>query len=252
MTPVRIIARLDIKGPNVVKGICFEGLRIMGLPNELAQRYYHAGADEILFIDTVASLYGRDNILHIVEAAARDVFVPMTVGGGIRSVDDIVQVLRSGADRIAVNTAAIQRPGLIREAADAFGSQCVVLSVEAKRQGPGRWEAYTDNGRERTGLDVLDWVVRAEDLGAGEVLLTSVDREGTRTGIDIDLIAAVARRVEIPVIASGGVGSVTHVLEVVENTGIDAVACASVFHYGQCSIANVKQALIENGVPVRP
>jgi cyclase len=252
MTPVRVMARLDIKGPNVVKGIHLEGLRVVGKPNELARRYYEEGADEILFIDIVASLYGRNNILHIVEEAARDVFIPMTVGGGIRSVDDIMRVLRSGADKVAVNTAAVRQPKLLREAATAFGSQCIVLSVEAKRQTPGRWEVYTDNGRERSGLDVLDWVSEAEQLGVGEVLVTSVDQEGTRAGLDLDLIEAVANRVSIPVIACGGVGSVAHVIDVVERIGIDAVACASVFHYGLCSIPEMKRALTGKGVPVRP
>lgn len=251
MTPVRVMARLDIKGPNVVKGIHLEGLRVVGKPNELARRYYEAGADEILFIDIVASLYGRNNILHIVEEAARDVFIPMTVGGGIRSVDDVTRVLRSGADKVAINTAAVRQPRLLRDAATAFGSQCIVLSVEAKRQTPGRWEVYTDNGRERSGLDVLDWVSEAEQLGVGEVLVTSVDQEGTRAGPDLDLIEAVANRVSIPVIACGGVGSVDHVIDVVERTGIDAVACASVLHYGLCSIPEMKRALAGKGVPVR-
>lgn len=252
MVPVRVVARLDIKGPNVVKGIHLEGLRVVGRPSELARRYYAAGADEILFVDIVASLYGRNNILPIVEEAARDVFVPMTVGGGIRGVEDIVGVLRSGADRVAINTAAVQRPELIREAATAFGSQCIVLSVEAKRQGSGRWEAYTDNGRERTGRDVLDWIAEAEALGAGEVLVTSVDREGTRSGLDLELIAAVANRVSIPVIASGGVGTPRHAAEVFSVAGVDAVACADVFHYGRFSVAEIKRALTAGGIPVRP
>lgn len=251
MSPVRIVARLDVKGPNVIKGIRFEGLRVVGKPNELARRYYEAGADEILFIDTVASLYGRNNLLDIVAEASRDVFIPMTVAGGIRSVEDIVGVLRCGADRVAINTAAVQRPDLIREAATAFGSQCVILSVEAKSQGPGRWEVYTDNGRERTGLDVFDWIKRGEELGAGEVLMTSIDHEGTRSGLDLDLISAVAGQVSIPVIASGGVGSAEHAAAVCGCAGIDAIACATAFHYGLCSITEMKTALAQQGVEVR-
>lgn len=252
MTPVRVVARLDIKGPNVVKGIHLEGLRVVGKPNELAKQYYEAGADEILFIDIVASLYGRNSILQIIEEAARDVFAPMTVGGGIRSVDDFVRVLRSGADKVAINTAAVQRPELISEAANAFGRQCVVLSVEAKRRERGRWEVFTDNGRERSGRDVLEWVAEAERRGAGEILVTSVDKEGTRGGPDSELVAAVAARVSIPVIACGGIGSPDQVVHLIQNTGVDAVACASIFHYRTCSIGDVKRAMAEKGLVVRP
>jgi cyclase len=204
--PVRVIARLDVKGPNVIKGIHLEGLRVIGSPGALARRYYAEGADEILYMDVAASLYGRNNILSVVEETAGEIFIPMTVGGGIRSIDDIVAALRSGADKVAVNTAALARPEFLREAAQAFGRQCIVLSVEAKRRGPGQWEALTDNGREITGVDVLDWVVEAERLGVGEILLTSVDREGTRRGFDMELVTAVRERVEVPVIACGGAG----------------------------------------------
>ena len=249
--PPRLIARLDIKGPNVIKGIHLEGLRVVGQPGDVARRYYQQGIDEIVYMDTVASLHGRNNILDVVEAAARDIFVPLTVGGGIRGIDDIVAALRSGADKVAVNTAAIARPDLIREAAQCFGSQCVVLSVEAKARGPGRWEALTDNGRQRTEIDVLDWVVEAEGLGAGEILLTSVDREGTRNGFDHALFRAVRARVEIPVIGCGGAGSAEHVAEAVRGDGLDAVACASIFHYDTCPVPALKAALSQDGIVVR-
>lgn len=249
--PVRIIARLDIKGPNVVKGVHLEGLRVVGKPGELARRYYEQGVDEIVYMDIVASLYGRNNILAVVEEAARDVFVPLTVGGGIRSLDDIVAALRSGADKVAINTAAVARPAFLKEAAEALGSQCIVLSVEAKRRGPGKWEALTDNGRETTGVDVLDWVVEAERLGAGEILITSVDQEGTKTGFDAELVGAVHERVRIPVIACGGAGKPEHVGSLVEAGTADAVACASIFHYGTCPIAALKNHLSGRGIAVR-
>jgi cyclase len=249
--PPRLIARLDIKGPNVIKGIHLEGLRVVGQPGNIARRYYRQGIDEIVYMDTVASLYGRNNILDVVEAAAADIFVPLTVGGGIREIDDIVAALRSGADKVAVNTAAIARPDFIREAAQSFGSQCIVLSVEAKARGPGRWEALTDNGRQRTDVDVLDWVVEAESLGVGEILLTSVDREGTRKGFDHDLFRAVRARVGIPVIGCGGAGKADHVAEAVRDDGLDAVACASIFHYDTCPVSDLKCALADTGVTVR-
>ena len=249
--PARIIARLDIKGPNVIKGIHLEGLRVVGQPGPLAQRYYAEGADEIIFMDTVASLYGRNNILGVVEQAAREIFVPMTVGGGIRSVDDIVAALRSGADKVAINTAAAQRPDLIAEAAKALGSQCVVLSVEAKQRAPGKWEALTDNGRQRTGLDVLEWVAKAEGLGAGEILLTSVDKEGTRSGFDHALFEAVRKRVRIPVIGSGGAGNAGHVAKAIREHGMDAIACASLFHYGLCPLPELKQTLANQDIAIR-
>ena len=250
--PARLIARLDIKGPNVVKGIHLEGLRVVGSPGEMAQRYYDNGADEIVFMDIVASLYGRNNILEVVKQAARDIFVPMIVGGGIRNLDDIVAVLRSGADKVAINTAAIANPEFLESASRTFGSQCIVLSVEAKQRGEGRWEALTDNGRESTGVDVLEWVERAEGLGAGEILVTSVDREGTRKGFDLDLMAAIRERVQIPVIACGGAGSAEHVSKLCQAGSADAACCASIFHYGLAPIPDVKKRLLADGVSVRP
>jgi cyclase len=251
MPPLRVVARLDIKGPNVIKGIHLEGLRVVGNPSELARKYYEQGVDEIIYMDTVASLYGRNNILGVVEEAARDVFVPLTVGGGIRTVDDFVKALRSGADKVAVNTAAIARPQLIREAAASFGSQCVVVSVEAKRRDANRWEALTDGGRERTGIDVMDWVAQSEELGAGEILITSVDQEGTRKGFDLELVRAVRARVGIPVIAAGGAGSAAHVAALAREHAADGIACASLFHYSLCPVADLKRALAADGVEVR-
>ena len=206
MAGLRIIPRLDIKGPNLIKGIRLEGLRVVGDPHAFALRYYAQGADEMVFMDIVASLYQRNSLSDIIRRAANQIYIPITVGGGIRSLDDVDNMLRSGADKVAINTAAIARPALITEVARRFGSQCMVLSVEAKRTGPGRWEAYTDNGREHTGLDVIDWIAQAVGLGAGEILLTAVDQEGTRKGLDIELLRAVNARVNVPVITSGGFG----------------------------------------------
>lgn len=249
--PPRLIARMDIKGENVIKGIHLEGLRVIGKPSVLARKYYAGGIDELIYMDTVASLYTRNNILPVVEEAARDIFVPLTVGGGIRNTDDVVGALRAGADKVAINTAAIARPELIREAARSLGSQCIVLSVEAKRRGPQRWEALTDNGRERTGVDVLDWVRRAEDLGAGEVMVTSVDCEGTRKGFDHDLLRAVRQRVTVPVIGAGGAGHARHVIEAIRDDGLDAIACASIFHYDTCDVRTLRGELVAAGLPVR-
>lgn len=251
MPPIRIIPRLDIKGPNVIKGIHLEGLRVVGTPGHMAQKYYAAGADEIVLMDVVASLYGRNTIIGTVESAARDIFVPMTVGGGIRTLEDIVAVLRSGADKVAINTAATRRPNFLREAAHAFGSQCIVLSVEAKAREAGKWELLTDNGRETTGRDVLDWVAEAEGLGIGEVLVTSVDREGTRQGYDVKLIEAVQSRVRVPVIACGGAGNPEHVSAMLDQVHVEAVCCSSIFHYGECTIGDLKRHLATHGQDVR-
>ncbi len=245
----RVIARLDIKGPNLVKGIHLEGLRVMGDPAAHALRYYQDGIDEIIYIDIVASLYGRNNLADVVARTAAELFVPFTVGGGVRSLDDITMLLRAGADKVAINTAAVRRPELIAEAARVFGAQCLVLSVEAKRQASG-WEAYTDNGRERTGRDVLEWVRQAVDLGAGEVLLTSVDREGTRRGFDLGLLEQVAAAVPVPVVASGGAGSLDHVDEAFR-TGVNGVAVASLFHQGKLTVSALKDGLSARGHEVR-
>ena len=251
MAKIRLIPRLDIKGANVIKGIHLEGLRVMGDPQDFARRYYDQGADEILYVDVVASLYGRNSLHSIIERAVRDVFVPLTVTGGIRSVDDVRSILRAGADKIGINTAATKRPELIREVARRFGSQCMVLSIEAKRTTPGKWEVYTDNGREKTGLDVVEWAQRGVGLGAGEILLTSVDREGTREGFDLELVAAVAKVVGVSVIASGGMGMLDDVAKVVQLGGADAVAMADVLHYGRTTVNEIRTAARAAGLIVR-
>ena len=251
MKNIRIIARLDIKGPNLIKGIHLEGLRVMGSPNEHALRYYLQGADELIYMDCVASLYGRNHLGDIVKAAAKDIFVPMAVGGGIRSVDDVTEILRVGADKVAVNTAAVANPQLITDIARRFGSQCMVLSIEAKQVGPNHWEVYTDNGRERTSLDVIEWVKRGVAMGAGEILLTSVDREGTRKGFDIALVRAVTAEVAVPVIASGGMGKPEDLTEVVLDGAADAVAMADILHYKRAKLGDIR-AIAENaGLGVR-
>jgi len=251
MPNIRLIARLDIKGPNLIKGIHLEGLRVMGDPQEFARRYYEAGADELVYMDTVASLYGRNNLTEIVKRAAHHVFIPMTVGGGVRSVDDVTTLLRAGADKVAINTAAVRRPELIGEVAQRFGSQCMVLSIEAKRVASGRWEAYTDNGREHTGLDAVEWAKRGVALGAGEILVTSVDREGTGKGFDVDLVRAVSQAVNVPLIASGGMGAMPHFLEVVRDGAVDAVAMAKVLHYNTLTLPQIRAAALQAGVHVR-
>jgi len=248
---VRLIARLDIKGPNLIKGIHLEGLKVIGSPNEYAKRYYDQGADELIYMDAVASLYGRNNLSEVVQAAARDIFIPMTVGGGIRNVDDVQNLLRCGADKVAVNTAAVHNPQLISQIAHKFGSQCMVLSVEAKKKSEGHWEVYTDGGRERTGKDVLQWISQAVQLGAGEVLLTSVDCEGTRKGFDLELIESVTKLVSIPVIASGGMGNVAHMVDVVQKSGADAVAMADILHYERSDLVALRQSAINHELNVR-
>ncbi len=251
MRSIRLIARLDIKGPNLIKGVHLEGLRVIGSPNEHALRYYEQGVDELIYMDCVASLYGRNSLGDIVKSAAKDVFVPMTVGGGVRSVDDAMHLLRCGADKVAVNTAAVARPALVTEIARRFGSQCMVLSVEAKQIAPERWEAYTDNGRERTGLDVIAWVKQCVAAGAGEVLLTSIDREGTRKGFDIPLVKAVTAEVNVPVIASGGMGKPQDLVDVVLQGEADAVAIADGLHYRRTTIQEVRHQALSAGLLVR-
>jgi cyclase len=246
----RVIARLDIKGPNLVKGVQFEGLRVMGDPAEHALRYYRDGADELLYIDIVASLYERNSLIDVVSRTATEIFVPLTVGGGVRKLEDITELLRAGADKVAINTAAVRRPELITEASRTFGAQCIVVSIEAKRRKGGGWEAFTDNGRERTGLDAVDWAERAVDLGAGELLVTSVDMDGTRRGFDLDLVASIGPRVGVPVIAGGGAGSVADVVSAAQ-AGADAIAVASLLHGKTESIGSIKAGLARGGFEVR-
>ena len=251
MKNIRLIPRLDIKGSNVIKGIQLECLRVIGDPQEIAERYYAEGADELLYIDIVASLYERNNILDIVSRAAQKIFIPLTVGGGIRTIDDIRKALRAGADKVAINTHATKRPEFITEAAHAFGSQCIVGSVEAKRIGEGKWEAFIDNGRVVTGLDAVLWAKRLVELGAGELLVTSVDQEGTAKGYDIELIKMIAPHVSVPVIASGGAGKPEDIVSVIQEGDADAVSAAHIFHYKKYSIAEVKDSLAQKGISIR-
>lgn len=228
---IRIIPRLDIKGPNLVKGIHLEGLRVLGKPERFARYYYEHGADELLYMDVVASLYGRNSLLKFVARASREIFIPLTVGGGLRTLDDIKTVLRAGADKVSLNTAAVRRPELIREASRRFGSSTIIVSIEAIKKPDGTYEAYTDSGRERTGIDALEWAARAAELGAGEIMVTSIDREGTGKGFDLELTSKIAEAVPIPLIACGGAGTVQHVYDVIARGKADAVCLASILHY---------------------
>jgi cyclase len=248
---VRIIARLDIKAPYLIKGVNLEGVRKVGDPRDFAKRYYAEGVDELIYMDAVATLYERNSLAELVSYTAEHAFVPLTVGGGIRTLTDVENLLQSGADKIAINTAAIKRPEFISEVSSRFGSQCMVLSVEAKRRPDGGWEAYTDNGREHSGVDALEWVKRGVDLGAGEVLLTSVDQEGTKKGFDIPLCASVSDSVSVPVIVSGGMGSPDHFISVVQSGHADAIAMADVLHYDRVSLADLRSAAADAGIAVR-
>ncbi|MDP7386301.1 MAG: imidazole glycerol phosphate synthase subunit HisF [Nitrospinota bacterium] len=251
MLAKRIITCLDVNAGRVVKGVNFLNLRDAGDPVEAAEAYSDQGADEITFLDITASHEERPILLDIVTRTAERAFVPVTVGGGIRTVEDMRALLLAGADKVSINTAAILRPELIREGARRFGSQCIVVAVDAKRKEEGRWEVYTYGGREPTGRDVLEWVVEANRLGAGEILLTSMDRDGTEEGYDLELTRAVADAVSIPVVASGGVGNPEHIRQGLVEGNADAALAASIFHYGEWSIASVKEYLQEQGVLVR-
>lgn len=231
MRTYRIIPRLDIKGPNLVKGIHLEGLRVLGSPAEFAKLYYEQGADEILFMDVVASLYDRNSLGDFIKQSSENIFIPLTVGGGLRTIEDIKATLRLGADKVCLNTAAIKNPNIISKAADKFGSSTIVVAIEAIKQPDGKYFAFTDNGREYTGLEVTEWAKKVEELGAGELLLTSVDKEGTGEGFDIELINAVGENVNIPLIVHGGTGRKEDILEVVRKTSCDAVCASSIFHY---------------------
>lgn len=251
MRNFRILARLDIKGNNLIKGIHLEGLRVIGSPDEYAGQYYREGVDELILMDSVASLYGRNHLTELVESITKNVFVPLTVGGGIRTIDDVKKILRSGADKVAINSAAIKNPKIISSVASNFGSQCMVLSVEAKQTAPNKWEAYIDNGRERTDIDVIDWINEAITLGAGEILLTSIDKDGTRKGFDIPLIREVCNIANIPVIASGGMGKLEDLLHVAIEGGADAAAIGSILHYKILDIFTLRAFAIEKGLNVR-
>ncbi len=248
----RIIPCLDVTAGRVVKGVNFVDLRDAGDPVEIARRYDGEGADELTFLDITASSDQRDIILHIIEAVADQVFIPLTVGGGVRSVDDIRRLLNAGADKVSINTAGIQNPQLIADASGRYGAQCIVCAIDAKRVAAGRWEVFTHGGRKATGLDVIDWARRVAGLGAGEILLTSMDRDGTRAGFDLELTRAVSDAVTVPVIASGGVGSLRDLADGVTEGGADAVLAASIFHFGEFTVAEAKRVMAERGIPVRP
>ncbi len=251
LTYNRLIARLDIKGSNVIKSINLDGLRVLGSPNDFALSYYKDGIDELLYMDSVASLFGRNHLASIISEAVKGIFVPFTVGGGIRSVSDVKLILRAGADKVAINTAAVGRPELISEVANEFGSQCMVISIDAKRNGYQNWQIFTDNGREATGIDVVTWAKRCEILGAGEILLTSIDQEGTRKGFDLELLTTVSSAVKIPVIASGGMGTPEDFVSAVRIGGVDAVAMADILHYKRSTIPLIRHFVAEAGLSVR-
>ena len=251
----RIIPCLDVDNGRVVKGVRFVDIKDAGDPVEIARRYDQQGADELTFLDITASAHERETLVHVVEQVAGQVFIPLTVGGGIRTVADVRRMLNAGADKVSINTAAVQRPEFVAEAAERFGSQCIVVANDAKRVGepgePPRWEVFTHGGRKRTGLDVVEWAQRLEGFGAGEVLLTSMDRDGTKIGFDVELTAAVSGAVRVPVIASGGVGNLQHLVEGVSLGKADAVLAASIFHFCEYSIEEAKAYMAAHGIEVR-
>jgi cyclase len=251
----RIIPCLDVENGRVVKGVNFVDIRDAGDPVEIAMRYNEQGADEVCFLDITASHEGRDTTVHTVEQIAEHVFIPLTVGGGIRSVDDIRTMLNAGADKVSINTAAIHNPELVRESAQRFGSQCIVVAIDAKRvddvDGQPRWEIFTHGGRKPTGIDAVAWAVKMADLGAGEILLTSMDRDGTKNGFELGVTRAITDAVEIPVIASGGVGTLDHLVDGVTLGGADAVLAASIFHFAEYTVPEAKAYMAERGIEVR-
>ena len=251
MLAKRIIPCLDVRDGRVVKGVNFVNIRDAGDPVELAKFYSDQGADEIVFLDITATSDARDTVVDVVERTAAQVFVPLTVGGGIRTLEDFQRLLRAGADKISVNSAAVKDPTLIARAAERFGSQCVVLAIDARRREDGSYEVVTAGGRNPTGLDAVEWARRGEELGAGEILLTSMDADGTKAGFDLAMTGAVTRAVSIPVIASGGCGSLEHFAQVFEQTGCDAALAASLFHFGELTVPQVKAYLRDRGLPVR-
>jgi cyclase len=254
MLAKRIIPCLDVTGGRVVKGVNFVELRDAGDPVEIAARYNEQGADELTFLDITATSDARDLILPIIEAVAAQVFIPLTVGGGVRSVADVRRLLNAGADKVSFNSAAVARPELIREASDRYGAQCIVVAIDAKRQAPSSghgWHVYTHGGRHDTGLDAVAWARRMAELGAGEILLTSMDRDGTKSGFDLELTRAVTDAVPVPVIASGGVGALEHLSDGIRIGGADAVLAASIFHYGEFTVGQAKALLARDGIVVR-
>lgn len=247
----RIIPCLDVTAGRVVKGVNFVELRDAGDPVEIARRYDEQGADELTFLDITATSDGRDLILHIIEAVASQVFIPLTVGGGVRTVEDVRRLLNAGADKISINSTAVANPRMVADAAQKYGSQCIVVAIDAKKAGDGRWEVFTHGGRKATGIDVVEWAKKMESLGVGEVLLTSMDRDGTKSGFDLDLTRAVSDAVSIPVIASGGVGGLQDLADGIKRGKADAVLAASIFHYGQHTVQEAKRFMAEQGIPMR-
>src|SRR5215204_5293067 len=256
MLAKRVIPCLDVHGGHVTRGVQFGRaeageLRNVGDPVALAVRYNEQGADEMVFFDITASAHGRGTIIDVIERTADQCFMPLTVGGGIRTVDDMHQMLLAGADKVSINSSALATPGLIRAGAEKFGSQCIVVSIDCKRTGPGRWEVFSHGGRKATGLEAVEWARRMTESGAGEILLTSMDRDGTKSGFDLELTRAVSDAVPVPVVASGGVGTLDHLVEGVLQGGASAVLAASIFHFGEFTIAEAKERLAQAGVPIR-
>lgn len=251
MNKIRVIARIDVKNEFVIKGVHLEGLRKVGDPNEMAKKYYEQGIDEIVFMDAVAAYYDRNSLSHIIGQACEDVFVPITVGGGIRTTEDIQNALNAGADKVAINTKAVKDWTFIEKASKIFGSQCIVSSIVAKKIFQNKWEVYIDNGREPTGIDVIEWAKKVEELGAGEIMLTSIDMEGTKKGFDIELNKAVSEAVSIPVIASGGAGKDEDIVNLAINSNVKAVAIASMLHYSLSTTHSIKKAILESNIKVR-
>ncbi|THF61691.1 imidazole glycerol phosphate synthase subunit HisF [Pseudothauera rhizosphaerae] len=251
MLAKRIIPCLDVNAGRVVKGVNFVELRDAGDPVEIARRYDEQGADEITFLDITASSDARDIILHVVEQVAEQVFIPLTVGGGVRTVEDVRRLLNAGADKVSINTAAVNNPQVVADAAGKVGSQCIVVAIDAKETAPGKWEVFTHGGRNNTGLDAIEWAKKVESLGAGEILLTSMDRDGTKAGFDLGLTRAISDAVRIPVIASGGVGTLEHLVEGVTEGRADAVLAASIFHFGQHTVREAKELMRSRGIEVR-
>lgn len=251
MLAKRIIPCLDVSAGRVVKGVNFVSLRDAGDPIEIARRYDEQGADEITFLDITASSDDRDIILHIVEACANQVFIPLTVGGGVRKVEDVRRLLNAGADKVSMNTAAVNHPELVYEASSRVGSQCIVVAIDAKQTSPGKWEVFTHGGRKNVGLDAIEWARQVARLGAGEILLTSMDRDGTKNGFDLALTRAVSEAIPIPVIASGGVGNLQHLADGVTQGHADAVLAASIFHYGEYTVRQAKEFMQSQGIEVR-
>ena len=247
----RIIPCLDVENGRVVKGVNFVGIRDAGDPVEISKRYNDQGADEITFLDITASHEGRDTTIHTVEKIASEVFIPLTVGGGIRTVEDIRRMLNAGADKVGINTAAIDNPDFVKEAADRFGSQCIVVAIDAKQQDAGHWKIFTHGGPKPTGIDAVEWAKKMVANGAGEILLTSMDRDGTKNGFDLQLTRAISDAVPVPVIASGGVGNLYHLAEGVIEGGADAVLAASIFHFGEFSIPEAKRYMADRGIEIR-